>query len=67
MVSRRIGKLLTELEQALVEAGLSKEQAASLVDDLECGLDDLGVEETESAELDDADDQDETESDTDEA
>jgi len=60
MVSRRIGKILAELEEDLVEAGLSEEQAASIVDDLEDALDDLGVEETESPESSDSDNQDET-------
>jgi hypothetical protein len=62
LVSRRIGKILTELEQELIEAGLSEEQATSIVDGLEDSLDDLGVIETESSEL--SDDYDEGESDS---
>ena len=58
MVSRRIGKILTELEQELIEAGLSEEQATSIVDGLEDSLDDLGVIETESSELSDDYDED---------
>ena len=59
MVSRKIGKILTELEEELVEAGLSEEQAASIVDGLEDSLDDLGVVETGSSEASGDDDQDE--------
>ncbi len=57
MVSRRIGKILTELEQELIEAGLSEEQAASIVDCLEDSLDDLGVIETISSEPSEDDDE----------
>jgi hypothetical protein len=66
LVSRRIGKILTELEQELIEAGLSEEQAASIVDGLEDSLDDLGVIETESSEPSEEDDEDESDSSTEE-
>lgn len=66
MVSRRIGKILTELEQELIEAGLDEEQAASIVDGLEDSLDDLGVVDTESSELSEGDDQEEDGSSTEE-
>ncbi len=66
MVSRRIGKILTELEQELIEAGLSEEQAASIVDGLEDSLDDLGVVDTESSDSSEDDDQDENDSSTEE-
>ena len=51
--NRRIGLILTEFEQKLVDAGLDEEMAESLVDDLEAELDALeekngGSEEADS-------------------
>jgi hypothetical protein len=41
MPNRRIGKLLAELEQALILEGLSEESASEFVDGLEQEIDDL--------------------------
>jgi len=41
MTDRKLGKILSEHEERLVEAGLDKEQAAALVDELEDELNSL--------------------------
>ena len=47
MVSRREGQVLCEHEARLVEAGLDEDEAAALLDELECELDALEDEEPE--------------------
>jgi len=52
MPTRRIGKILAELEQALVLEGLSEEGASEYIDGVEQEIGDLLDEEEDSPEAD---------------
>jgi hypothetical protein len=52
MIPRKVGKLLTDLEEALVQAGLSEEDAEEYVNGVEEEIEDLLSDEEDSSETD---------------